>query len=254
MTEKQTPLAGIPSDWNSNVPSTTEFQAGVNWAHDRLVEEPWVISKVRPGERILDIGSATSRYLVKFPSDCEIYGIDIRPGPPQPGVALMRGDIMQAPFRPGTFDTITCISTIEHMGCFVYGQHVDRFGDEVTMRHMRLLLRPGGRLLLTTPYGKGAAYSWIRIYSPRMFQRLIAGYRTRSVEYYRRDGERYVPCSPRELRNADIDMQKLRSDGIILTELTPSGGLSFLLGRISLRIRRFLHERAGRPKFWIDPA
>jgi SAM-dependent methyltransferase len=254
MTEKQVPLAQIPPEWNSNVPDTTEFQAGVNWAHDRVVEEPWVISKVRPGERILDIGSATSRYLTKFPSDCKIYGIDIRPGPAQAGIALLRANLMFAPFRPGSFDAITCVSTIEHIGCFVYGQFVDRFGDEVAMRHMRLLLRPGGRLLLTTPFGKGAVYSWLRVYNKTTFGRLIGGFKPVSIEYFRRDGEQYLPCRREELANSGFDHEHLRSDGVVMAVLEPVGGLPFLLAKVSLRVRRFWHYRTQRGRqFWTDP-
>jgi SAM-dependent methyltransferase len=255
MTEKQAPLARVPSDWNSNVPSTTEFQAGVNWAHDRIVEEPWVVSKARPGERVLDIGSATSRYLVKFPSDCKIYGIDIRPGPAQPGIALMQADLMRSPFRPGTFDAITCVSTIEHIGCFVYGQYVDRFGDEVAMRYMRQLLRPGGRLLLTTPFGKGAVYSWLRVYNKTTFGRLIGGFKAVSIEYYKREGEHYLPCQRDDLANGGFDHEKLRSDGVVMAELVPVGGLPLLMARLSLRLRRFWHFRTQRHyQFWTDPA
>jgi SAM-dependent methyltransferase len=166
----------------------------------------------------------------------------------------MRANLFISPFRPGTFDAITCVSTIEHIGCFVYGQFVDRFGDEVAMRHMRKLLRPGGRLLLTTPYGKGAVYSWLRVYNKTTFGRLIGGYKALSVEFYKRNGEEYLPCSRDDLVNGGFDHEKLRSDGVVMAVLEPAGGLNYLIARISLRVRRFLHERAGRPQFWTEPA
>ena len=245
--------APTESVWNSNVPDEGEFEAGLKWVHDRVVEEPWVVSKALPGERVLDVGSATSRYLTELPSDCKVYAIDLRPSPGHRGIAIVRGNVMKAPFRPACFDAVTCISTVEHMGCYVYGQFLDRFGDEVAMRYMRSLLRPGGRLLLTVPFGNGAVYSWLRVYNRTTFGRLIGGYRPISLEYYRRDGEQYMPCERDDLANAGFDSKKLRADGLVLAELTPSGGLPFLLARLSLRLRRLWHWRTQRnARFWQD--
>ena len=70
-------------------PSTHHFEAVVT---DRVVEEPWVVRRVRPGERVLDVGSATSRYLRELPAGCQVYAIDLRPTPPQPGVAVVRSE------------------------------------------------------------------------------------------------------------------------------------------------------------------
>ena len=234
-------------------PSTRHFETVVT---DRVAEEPWVISKVRPGERVLDVGSATSRYLGKLPTGCRVYAIDRRPTPAQPGLGVTRGDLLWAPFRPRSFDAITCISTVEHAGCDVYGQGPDEFGDEVLMRHMRRLLRPGGRLLLTAPFGRRQVNAWFRIYDRASFRRLVRGYRTLSLEYRRREGDRYMPCRPEELENAGFDWVNVRSGGIVLAELTPAGSLSLLLARASLRLRRTWRRRTLRKRiwrFWTDP-
>ena len=231
-------------------PSTEHFEAVVT---DRVVEEPWAVSKVRPGERVLDVGSATSRFLRDLPAGCQVYAIDLRPTPPQPGIAVVRGDLMHAPFRPASFDAITCISTVEHMGLAVYEQGPDEFGDEVAMRHMRRLLRPGGRLLLTTPFGRRMVSAWHRVYHQRTFRRLVGGYRLLSLTYYRREGDRYLPCRQEEIRDAGFDFPNMRSDGVVLAELTQAGGLSFLLARLSLRVRRTWRQLTHRGPFWTDP-
>lgn len=212
------------------------------------------MSKVRPGERLLDVGSATSRYLRELPDDCRLYAIDIRPTPPQAGVAVVVGDVVRAPFRPASFDVITCISTIEHVGLDVYGQGPDEFGDEVVMRHLRRLLRPGGRLLVTAPFGKRTVSAWLRVYDWPSFQRLIRGYRVLSTMFYRRDGDRFVPCERRDLASAPFDFVGMRSGGVLLAELTPAGGLGFLLARLQLRVRRIWRRLTmrGRP-WWRDP-
>lgn len=234
-------------------PSTRHFEAFVT---DRSVEEPWVISKVRPGERVLDVGSATSRYLETIASRSRVYAIDLRPTPPQPGVAAIRGDLVRAPFRPQSFDVITCISTVEHAGLDVYGQGPDEFGDEILMRHMRALLHPGGRLLLTAPYGKRSVNAWLRVYDKPAFRRLTRGYRALSIEYRRREGDAYVACDAGELADAGFDWVGVRSNGVVLAELTPVDGPAFTLARLSLRLRRRwarLRHRRHMWQFWDDP-
>lgn len=234
----------------ADYPSTHHFDAVVT---DRVVEEPWTVAKVRPGERVLDVGSATSRFLRDLPATCHVYAIDLRPTPRQRGVAVVRGDLMRAPFPPASFDVITCISTIEHIGLDVYGQGPDEFGDEVAMRHLRQLLRPGGRLLLTTSFGRASVTAWLRNYDQPGFRRLTDGYRLLSVEYYRREGDHYQPCRREELDDAGFDFTGMRSSGVVLAELTPTGGLVFLLERLWLRIRRTWRQATHRGPFWRDP-
>jgi len=234
----------------ASTPSTEHFEAVVT---DRVVEEPWARERVRPGERVLDVGSATSRFLGALPAGCRVYAIDLRPTPRQPGVAVLRGDVMRAPFRDASFDSITCISTIEHIGLDVYGQGPDLFGDEVVMRHLRRLLMPGGRLLLTAPFGKRSVSAWLRVYDRRSFARLTRGFRALSTRYYRREGDTFVECAPGDLRDAEFDYTDVRSGGVVLAELTPAGGFSFAFARLSLRLRRVLRAlRGGRPH-WRDP-
>lgn len=235
----------------SDYPGTQHFDTVVT---DRVVEEPWAVSKVRPGDRLLDVGSATSRYLRDLPAGCRVYAIDLRPTPPQPGIAVVRGDLMRAPFTPASFDIITCISTIEHIGLDLYGQGPDEFGDEVALRHMRRLLRPGGRLLLTAPFGRRVVSAWHRVYDEAAFRRVTGGYRLLSVEYRRREDDRYLPCRREEIEDAGFDFPNMRSDGVVLAELTPAGGLAFLLARLLLRVRRTWRQltHRGRP-FWRDP-
>lgn len=233
-------------------PSIQHFELVVT---DRVVEVPWVVSKVRDGESVLDVGSATSRYLEQLASRCRVHAIDLRPTRPQRSVEIVRGDLMRAPFRPGSFDVITCVSTIEHAGCDIYGQGPDEFGDEVLMRHMRALLRPGGRLLLTAPYGRRSVNAWFRVYDRVSLRRLIRGYQALTIEYRRREEEGYVACGPDELRDAGFDWVAVRSNGVVLAELTPAGGLGFASGRLSLRLRRSwarLRHRRRMWQFWDD--
>ena len=118
---------------------------------------------------------------------------------------------------------------------------------------MRRLLRPGGRLLLTAPFGRRVVSAWHRIYDHASLRRLMGGYRLLSVQYYRREGERYLPCRRDEIDDAGFDYINMRSDGVVLVELTPVGGLTLLLARLSLQLRRRWRKLTRKGPFWSDP-
>lgn len=238
---------------SAQYPTLEHFE---NFATDRVVEEPWVVAKVQPGERLLDVGSATSRYLQNMPNGVRVYAVDLRPTRPEPNIAVVRGDVKHPPFRSGSFNVVSCISTIEHVGCDIYGQSLDEFGDIVAMRHIRRLLRPDGRLLVTAPYGKRHVTAWLRVYDWKSFKELSAGYRIKTVEFYKLADDEYLPCDRSEIEGVLFDWLHTRSNGVILAELTPVGGLGFALARLKLRFLwtwRLITIRKRVWRFWDDP-
>ena len=51
-----------------------------------------------------------------------------------PGVAFVRGDMLDAPFPPASFDAVTCVMALHHVD------------EEVALRRLADLVRPGGHL------------------------------------------------------------------------------------------------------------
>ncbi len=187
---------------------------------DRSVENPWVIERMGHGGRMLDVGCLGSEYLGEMASRAEeACGLDIRPLAPVQVVQLVRGDIANPPLEPGTFDVITSISTVEHIGCDFYGQTPCESGDVMAMRQMRRLLRENGRLLISVPYGRGGGCAWFRVYNAGTFQRLIEGFRPISLQYFRRNGNHYQRCQREEIDDVGFDFEHIRSDGVVLAEL-----------------------------------
>jgi SAM-dependent methyltransferase len=215
--------------------------------NDRSVEVPWALERVGNARRVLDVGCSTSHYLAELAREeprrgRRVYGLD--PDAPQPirNVGVVRGTVVVPPFPTGSFDLILCISTVEHIGLPIYGQREFPHGDTLAMRYMRRLLAPGGRLLVTVPFGRAQVNPWFRVYDSRGLRRLRGGFRTLSAAFYRlrRDGsstlgqaqgatdagcEWYEPCRAADLCEAEYDFEHMRSEGVALVELTPSGGL-----------------------------
>ena len=284
---------------NPQSPSPGTPALGTN---ERSVETPWALQRIGGARRVLDVGCSTSDYLAKLTREeprrgRRVYGLD--PDAPQPirNVGVVKGTIVAPPFPAASFDLILCVSTVEHIGLPIYGQHEFPYGDILAMRHMRRLLAPGGRLLLTVPFGRAQVNPWFRVYDRGGLRRLAGGFRTLSAAFYRLrpDGPSassghgpsassghgpsassghgpsassghgpsassghgpaassghgsYEPCRAADLREAGYDFEHMRTEGIALAELTPSGPLSFLLVRALARLNLPFDRLRGKEK------
>jgi hypothetical protein len=140
---------------------------------ERIVEVPWVLGKYQGEPRVLEIGYAFAEehYLLGL-IELDIpflVGIDAAESPIPPerfSFHRIRGDILDSCIRPGSFDLILCVSTIEHIG-----RDNARYGlssgggvvspDHSAMRAMAEWLSPSGRILLTVPFGKFEDVGWL---------------------------------------------------------------------------------------------
>ena len=149
---------------------------------ERCVEIPWVLSRFQGEPRVLDIGYANAepRYLRALDAlgiPC-LIGLDIA-AVSQPGIFGVAGDALAPPFRPGTFDLICAISVIEHIGrdnsvYFDRRQTIRKFADLEAAASLASLLRVGGRLLVTLPFGRLEDHGWFIQYDLSRITALVA--------------------------------------------------------------------------------
>jgi SAM-dependent methyltransferase len=135
---------------------------------ERCIEYPWLLSRLPGGPaRLLDAGSTLNHeWVLDHPSfaTLRIHILTLAPEKAcywHRGISYAYDDMRSLPFKDGLFDIVAAVSSIEHVGCdnsFYTGVHAagePRLDDfSLAMRELARVLRPGGLLLFTVPYGQ----------------------------------------------------------------------------------------------------
>jgi SAM-dependent methyltransferase len=106
------------------------------------------------GLKVIDIGgvgSSLARDLAREGHAVTVCDVLPYPGKHQ-NLALAQGDFLKWDCGSAAFDVVVLLSTIEHVGFGHYGDPVVRDGDKLAMRKVRQVLKPRGRVILTTPF------------------------------------------------------------------------------------------------------
>ncbi len=159
----------------------------------RVIEYSFVISKLarRQKGRVLDVGCTDSGNMVPLVLALlgwEVYGIDTRQfSLDHPNFHFIPGDIRSTSFADGFFDCICAVSTIEHIG--LKGRYTtaqeELEGDIKAVKEIDRILRAGGALLVTVPYGRWQLVKPLqRVYDKPGLQNLFSGWRVKGEAYY----------------------------------------------------------------------
>ncbi len=168
-----------------NHPYLVEWRHGgasVRLVNERIIEQPFVfaaISDLRIGSRILDVGGGESTLGLALASlGHEVTVIEPRGYPfEHPNLTVYEGPLET--FEPDEpFDAVILLSTIEHLGIGHYadGTSENASADLAAMKIVREITAPGGRLVLTTPYGPSAVTELERIYDRDDLKVLLDGW------------------------------------------------------------------------------
>jgi hypothetical protein len=134
---------------------------------ERCVEYPWVLAHVSDGPgRLLDAGATLNYdFLLSLAAlrRKQIHCLTLAPESDwvwHRGPSYVFEDLRHLPLRDGIYETVVCLSTLEHVGCdnsFYTDQPIAKDARPmdfvVVARELWRVLKPGGVLLLTVPYG-----------------------------------------------------------------------------------------------------
>lgn len=135
---------------------------------ERVVEIPWVLSRLRARGRVLEVGYAFAEaaYLAGLlRAGVELVGADLAARDVD-GMETVEADVRGLPFPDRSFDQVLLVSTLEHIGAdnTVYGLAVESDGGArlAALRELRRVLQRDGSLLVTVPLGEPGDHGWFR--------------------------------------------------------------------------------------------
>ncbi len=195
---------------------------------ERIIEYRWVFNELRnakKGSKILDAGST-----INFPEIIsrlkDNFKITIQTLYPEnycfydQSISYHYDDLSNKLFNKNTFDVVTCISTLEHVGFnneiynykkFKLKKNKNNYLDVI--KNFKHLLKPNGKLLLTIPFGKYKKFKNYQIFNQKMLSKIIKifkpkKYKITYVKYYYGSWEE---CSARDIGNFFLKHKSIHS-------------------------------------------
>ena len=136
---------------------------------ERVVEVPWVLSRLVPEGRVLEVGYAFAEapYLAALlRSGVELVGVDLAERDVE-GMERIVADVRALPLPDASVDQVLLVSTLEHVGADNTGYGLpaeDAPSSRVdALRELGRVLRPGCRMLVTVPLGTPGEHGWFRL-------------------------------------------------------------------------------------------
>lgn len=157
----------------------------------RLVEIPWVLSRLQEGRlKLLDAGSSLNSEVVVTAQGLAGKNITILTLAPEgvcfweKGISYVFGDLRNLDFKDETFDSIICISTIEHVGMDntlydkknPYAIPSSQKDFLIAINELKRVLKTGGSLFCTFPFGKYENHGWFQQFNSKLMDTLIEGF------------------------------------------------------------------------------
>ena len=176
-----------------------KFGTGID---ERIVEYPWLLAAMPEGPaRVLDAGSALNFETILDQSRLANKKVTIVNLNPEPncfwrrGISYVFADMRALPFLPNTFDVVSCISTLEHVGMdnteiytkdAKYKEH-KKEDYLVAIAELRRVLSPGGKLFLSIPFGTFGNFGFFQQFDREMLRKLTSalGSDKCAVTFYR---------------------------------------------------------------------
>ncbi len=175
-----------------------------NYGHrldERIVEYPWILSRLNSKHKgmLLDAGSTLNfDFILSHPvlinRTVYIYTLAPEAVISWSNISYIYGDLRSTAFKDELFDDIACISTLEHVGMDNTFLYSDDQGFKESAGHdflkavneFKRILKPGGRLFITVPFGEYENMGWFQQFNLDMVNSIVEIFKGREakVTYY----------------------------------------------------------------------
>jgi len=149
---------------------------------ERCIEYPWFFANLSYDDKnILDAGSTLNYgYIINQPilRNSNLHIMTLVPEGHdfcQNGISYIYNDLRDIPIKDDYYDAIACISVLEHIGLdntiFANNEAYNENNPEdyvLAMRELRRILKPGGSLFLTVPYGTYQHYGMFQQFDRKL--------------------------------------------------------------------------------------
>lgn len=178
---------------------------------ERVVEYPWVLARIPPGHaRLFDAGSTLNyEWVAEHPAleqkDVILFTLAPEGVLGRRNFSYLYGDLRATLLQDACVDTVVCLSTLEHIGMDnrgYTGHDRDHDHDPNAWRpallELRRILKSGGHLLLTVPFGRAQDLGWLQQFDRdglRAIEDAFDGITLESDYFLHRDGHGWQRAS-----------------------------------------------------------
>ncbi len=219
--------------FRANKPLPYNYGRGLD---ERVVEYPWIMARINQGSGIiLDAGAALNyESICKHPALAQKNIIVYTLSPHGENhiltsrISYIYGDLRSILLRDNAVDDVISISTIEHIGMNNYkytkdAKFFERSEDSfvLTIQELCRSLKPGGRLLLTVPYGRSQDLNWLFQFDEDRLEILTDSFNGQILEkvYYRKDASGWQITTMDECTECEYDEQYSQASAVACINL-----------------------------------
>ena len=135
------------------------------------------LRRIHP-EKLLDVGSYRIWVAGVLAAGYPVTSVDVRERTSFSNEALVLCDASRLALPDASFDAVSSLCALEHFGLGRYGDPFDVEADKKALSEMARVLKPGGRLILTTTLTRrkpGVDFNAHRLYNHTQLSRLLSG-------------------------------------------------------------------------------
>ena len=220
---------------------------------DGVVEIPWVLSRLVPSGRVVEVGYAYAEaaYLAGLlRGGVELVGVDLAERDVE-GMERVTADVRSLSLPDDSVDQVLLVSTLEHVGADNTDYGLDAEDDPGSradgLRELRRVLAPNGSLLVTVPLGEPGDHGWFRLDDVPGWTTLFtsAGFFVEEQETYELTGEGWRSVPSFDPQGVGYGDRGPAASAVLCTELSPGrlrrlatpGGLARTVKRRTRAVR-----------------
>ena len=177
----------IMSSFRNGTPLPENYGFGID---ERCIEYPWLFANLSTdARRVLDAGSVLNHEFLlgdRFLNGRTLHILTLAPEAScfwKKGISYLFGDLRAIAIRDDYYDAVVCLSTLEHVGCDNTQYKRDSTARENrpetlrdAVRELRRVLKPGGSLFISVPYGAYRHYGTFQQFDRALLDEMIAAF------------------------------------------------------------------------------